>query len=101
VSASTRQADAALKQAELARRDHVAELFNRAVGQLTDAKLEVRLGAVYTLRQIARDYPDLAGPTVDLLSSYMRESNQKYEGGGPPIEIREIINTLGDHMVLK
>jgi hypothetical protein len=55
VAAATRQADATLQQAELARRGHVAELFNRAVGQLTDAKLEVRLGAIYTLRQIAKD----------------------------------------------
>jgi hypothetical protein len=31
----------------------VMSLFNRAVGQLTDAKLEVRLGAIYTLREIA------------------------------------------------
>ena len=53
--ASTQQADAALRQAELARRDHVAELFNRAVGQLSHEKLEIRLGAIYTLRQIARD----------------------------------------------
>ena len=101
VTASNRQADAALAQAALARRDHVAELFNRAVGQLADAKLEVRLGAVYTLRQIAQDFPDLAGPTIDLLSNYLRENAQKYEAGEPPIEIREIINTLGDHMVLK
>jgi hypothetical protein len=56
-SASTSQADASLQQAELARRDHVAELFNRAVGQLTDNKLEIRLGAIYTLRQIADDFP--------------------------------------------
>jgi hypothetical protein len=68
VTAATRQADATLRQAELARRNHVAELFNQAVGQLTDAKLEVRLGAIYTLRQIARDFPDLAEPTVELLS---------------------------------
>jgi len=67
VTASNRQADAALAQAALARRDHVAELFNRAVGQLADAKLEVRLGAVYTLRQIALDFPDLAGPTIGSL----------------------------------
>jgi hypothetical protein len=50
VMAATLQADATLRQAELARRSHVAELFNQAVGQLTDAKLEVRLGAIYTLR---------------------------------------------------
>jgi hypothetical protein len=61
VTASTRQADASLQQAELARRGHVAELFNRAVGQLTHEKLEIRLGAIYTLRQVARDFPGPIG----------------------------------------
>jgi len=46
VIASNKQADAQLRQAELSRRDHVAELFNRAVGQLKDEKLEVRLGTI-------------------------------------------------------
>jgi hypothetical protein len=44
--ASTQQADASLQQVELSRRDHVAELFNRAVGQLTAEKLEIRLGSI-------------------------------------------------------
>ena len=44
VRAANRQAEAQIRQASLARQDHVAELFNRAVGQLQDAKLEVRLG---------------------------------------------------------
>jgi hypothetical protein len=101
VAAATRQADATLQQAELARRGHVAELFNRAVGQLTDAKLEVRLGAIYTLRQIARDFPDLAEPTFELLSTYLRENSAKYEGVQPPVDVREITRTLVDHMVLK
>jgi hypothetical protein len=104
VTASTRQADATLQQAELARRGHVAELFNRAVGQLTDVKLEVRLGAIYaiyTLRQIARDFPDLAEPTYELLSTDLRESVGKYEGDEPPIDVREIMKTLRDHLVLK
>jgi hypothetical protein len=42
--AANMQARAALEQNELARRDHITELFNRAVGQLGDEKLEVRLG---------------------------------------------------------
>jgi hypothetical protein len=99
VSAANRQADANLSQAELARRGHVAELFNRAVGQLTDAKLEVRLGAIYTLRQIARDFPDLAEPTFDLLSTYLRETAAQYKEDQPPGDIREIMKTLVDHMV--
>ncbi len=101
VTAATRQADAALQQAALARRDHVAELFNRAVGQLTDAKLEVRLGAIYTLRQIARDFPDLAEPTFELLSTYLRQDSAKYEGKEPPIDVREITKTIVNHLVLK
>ncbi|MFL5061015.1 MAG: hypothetical protein ACJ8DQ_13100 [Xanthobacteraceae bacterium] len=98
VSASTQQADASLQQAELARRDHVAELFNRAVGQLTHEKLEVRLGAIYTLRQIARDFPDLAGPTYELLSAYLRESAGSYGDSDPPIDVREIMSTLRDRL---
>jgi hypothetical protein len=101
VTAATRQADATLQQADLARRGHVAELFNRAVGQLTDAKLEVRLGAIYTLRQIAQDFPDLAEPTFELLSTYLRENSAKYEGIAPPVDVREITKTLVDHMVIK
>jgi hypothetical protein len=96
-----RQLNVANRQAALARRSHVAELFNRAVGQLTDTKLEVRLGAIYTLRQIARDFPDLAEPTFELLSTYLRESVGKYEGDEPPIDVREIMKTLRDHLVLK
>jgi hypothetical protein len=53
VTAANRQAEASIRQADLSRRSHVAELFNRAVGQLRDDKLEIRLGATYTLRQIA------------------------------------------------
>jgi len=99
VTAATIQADASLKQADLARRDHVAELFNRAVGQLTHEKLEVRLGAIYTLRQIARDFPGLSGPTFELLSAYLRESAATYGDSDPPVDVREIIDTLKDRLV--
>jgi hypothetical protein len=108
VSAANRQAEAnfnqseaAINQAELSRRGHVTELFNRAVGQLTDPRLEVRLGAIYTLRQIARDFPDLAEPTFDLLSTYLRETAGQYKDDLPPGDIREIMKTLVDHMVDK
>jgi hypothetical protein len=97
--ASTQQADASLQQVELSRRDHVAELFNRAVGQLTAEKLEIRLGSIYTLRQIARDFPDLSEPTLELLSSYLRESAEHYGESEPPADVREIIKTLQDRLM--
>ena len=98
VSASIRQADASLQQADLARRDHVAELFNRSVGQLTDNKLEIRLGAIYTLRQIARDFPDLSAPTLELLATYLRESSKAYGDNEPPVDVREIMGILRDRV---
>src|SRR5229473_4243626 len=94
VGAATQQADASLQQAELARRDHVAELFNPAVGQLTHENLEIRLGAIYTLRQIARDFPDLSRPTMELLSAYLRESRKGHDVGEPSVEVNELMITL-------
>jgi hypothetical protein len=49
LSPAALQARSANAQAELARRAHVTELFNRAVGQLRDPKLEVRLAAIYSV----------------------------------------------------
>src|SRR4051794_38342109 len=63
------QADSAAAQAELARRAHVTELFNRAAGQLGDDRLEVRLSAIYVLREVGRDFPDLANPVFELLQA--------------------------------
>jgi hypothetical protein len=101
VTASSIQANASLRQVDLARRDHVAELFNRAVGQLGDPKLEVRLGAIYTLRQIAHDFPDLSGPTYELLTTYLRENVRNYGDNEPPVDVREIMTTLRDRLAQK
>jgi hypothetical protein len=98
VVAANRQSDAALRQAELARRGHVAELFNGAVGQLGDPKLQVRLGAVYTLRQIAEDFPDLTRAVFELLSAYLRERPPEYGDQLPPPDVREIMRILRERL---
>ena len=96
-SAATRQADAQLDQARLGRRDHVAELFNRAVGQLTEAKLEVRLGAIFTLRQICLDFPDLSRPVIRLLTTYLRENKVGYGQSDLSIDVQEIVEILREY----
>ena len=88
------QAGSAAAQAELARRAHVTELFNRAAGQLGDERLEVRLAAIYVLREVARDFPDLADPVFELLQAYLRDRRPRYEAEDPPIDLRAIIDTL-------
>jgi hypothetical protein len=98
VAAATRQADAQLRQTELTRRSHVAELFNRAVGQLKDEKLEVRLGAIFTLGQLCKDFSDLSEPVIQLLTTYLRENAVDYGGAEPPVDAREINAILRDRL---
>ena len=95
VRAANRQADAQLKQAEMGRREHVAELFNRAVGQLSDEKLHVRLAAIYTLREVSRDFPDLTKAVAELLVTYLQETDTGYGERLPPPDIREMMRIVG------
>jgi hypothetical protein len=97
--ASNRQAVAALRQAELARRDHVVEMFNRAVDQLGSEKLEVRLGAIYTLKRISGDpqYADYKVPILETLTAYVREhTRDDPDVGEAPADIREIMRLLNE-----
>lgn len=96
--ASNRQAIAALRQAEVAQRNHVVEMFNRAVDQLGSEKLEVRLGAIYTLKRISHDpqYVDYRIPILETLTAYVRERTREDTNAEPPIDIREIMNFLNE-----
>ena len=94
LSPAASQARAASTQAELARRTRVTELFNRAVGQLRDPNLEVRLAAIYVLREVAKDFPDLSGPIFELFQAYLRAGDINYGDDGPPIDVQEIVRLL-------
>ena len=72
----------------------MTELFNRAVGQLRDPRIEVRLGAIYILREIAQDFPDLANPVFELLQAFLRENELDYGDDEPPVDVRAIIDVL-------
>lgn len=88
------QAESAASQAELARRAHVTELFNRAAGQLVDDRLEVRLAAIYVLREVGRDFPDLANPVFELLQAHLRERPIVYGEGEVPVDVSAVVETL-------
>ena len=96
VSAADRQSEAQARQADVARLDHVADLFNRAVGQLNDKNLGVRLGAIYTLNLVRRDFPDLSEPIVQLLTTYLEENPVKERDKKPPADVSAIIKILAD-----
>lgn len=78
------------------------ERFNRAVIQLNDEKIEVKLLAVYTLEQIAQSQGPQRSACIDLLSAYVRDkagiSNDNLHSAstrGVPIEIQTILSVLG------
>ncbi len=98
LSPAASQARAASTQAELARRAHVTELFNRAVGQLRNPNLEVRLAAIYVLREVAKDFPDLSDPIFELLQAYLRVGNIDYGDEEPPIDVKEIVSLLRNRL---
>jgi hypothetical protein len=61
---------------EVERRGQVTERFTRAIeqlGQHGDEKLDVRIGAVYALEQIAQDSDELHWPIMEVLTAYLRE----------------------------
>ena len=98
--ASNRQAIAALQQAGVAQRNHVVEMFNRAVDQLGSEKLEVRLGAIYTLKRISRDpqYVDYKVPILETLTAFVRERTREDTNAEPTVDIREIMSFLKESL---
>lgn len=94
--AANMQAVAAREQNELARRDHITELFNRAVGQLGEEKLEIRLGAIYTLQAICDDqsYKPYIWPVTQTLSAYVRRKSVELAGSEMSEDVEAIMEWL-------
>lgn len=93
--AQTRQAESSARQAELGQSKLVGDLFNQAVGQLRDEKLEIRLFSIYTLRQIADDYPDYRHAVLELLTAYVRALPPPGDPNGElPVDVEEIVKII-------
>ncbi len=60
------------RSARAAQDAHRGDRFTRAVGQLADARPEVRIGAVYGLEQIAAESPTQHWPVMEVLCAYLR-----------------------------
>ena len=95
-SAHDRQARAQRQQALVAQRGHIAEVFKDAVSQLgNEEKLEIRLGAVFTLTRIASDFPDFDAPVTQLFSAYIRERARQFQQDDPvTTDIVEIVKFI-------
>jgi Pentapeptide repeats (8 copies) len=57
----------------LNREGQITERFTRAVEQLADEKLDIRLGGIYALERIARDSETHYEPVMEVLTAFLRE----------------------------
>jgi hypothetical protein len=60
----------------LAREGQHTERFTRAVSQLADEKLDIRLGGIYALERIARDSETHYEPVMEVLTAFLRENTR-------------------------
>ncbi|BAZ51187.1 pentapeptide repeat-containing protein [Nostoc sp. NIES-4103] len=72
--AMDKSAFAALKNAEAAQDKQITERFAKAIEQLGSDKIEVRLGAIYTLERIAKDSKDDHWTIMEVLTAFVREN---------------------------
>src|SRR5258708_1511969 len=60
---------------QLNRRGQVTDRFTRAIEQLASEKLDIRVGGIYALEQIAHDSKDLHPPIIEILAAFLREKS--------------------------
>jgi hypothetical protein len=95
-AAGERAAHASLAVAQEAQR---SERFGRAVAQLADDRLMVRIGALYVLEQIAAESASQHWPIMEVLCAYLREhAGWVAERPRPerlPIDVQTVLTVLG------
>lgn len=98
--AASQSARASRQQAKIAQRQHVAELFSKAVEQLSDNRADVRLSAVYTLRRIAEDFPEYRVAVGRLLQLFIRRQTEDVPEVGAEVQealgfVRSLVRRSG------
>ncbi len=97
--------ESAARTYELQREGQITERFTRAIDQLGDEKLDVRLGGIYALERIAKSSTDDHGPVMEVLTAYVREHAPwpprpakeagENEPAKPSTDIQAVIAVLG------
>lgn len=65
---------------DVTRRGQLTERFTKAIDQLgetDDNKLDIRLGGIYALEQIAKESKELHRPVMEILTAFLREHSWK------------------------
>jgi hypothetical protein len=79
ISETTQSLEATNKNLELTKEGQVTERFTKAIEQLGNSKLEIRLGGIYALERIARNSERDHWPIMEVLTAYVREHAPRKE----------------------
>ncbi|MGD9762110.1 MAG: pentapeptide repeat-containing protein [Candidatus Binatia bacterium] len=96
---------AAERHAALETEARQADAFARAIGHLADARLEVRLGGVYQLEQLARAAPRQRAAATEVLCALVRDRGAPDEEPAgpmsrrPPGDVQAALTALGRRIV--
>ena len=74
---TSRRVLAAEETVRVAEEGQVTERFTRAIAQLGDKEMAIRLGGIYALERIAKDSEKDHGPIMEVLTAYVRENATK------------------------
>jgi len=102
-----RQLDEQRRQFQLqlraAKDAQLSDRYARAVGQLGDGSLQLRLGAVFELERISRDAEERQWPILELLTGFVRErvpwtgrhGAQPDMTRRPPADVQAVLTVIG------
>ena len=71
----------------MALRGHQRELFRNAAADLGSDHLEVRLAAIYVLKELASDVPELSEPAFEIVAAYVRGREDAYRIDEPAADV--------------
>ena len=85
----------------VAEEGQITERFTRAIVQLGDDNMAIRLGGIYALERIAKDSEKDHAPIMEVLTAYVREkaparsSSTREAPKPPPTDIQAILTVIG------
>ena len=97
-----RRATAAERTVEVAQEGQITERFTRAIDQLGNSDMVIRLGGIYALERIAKGSPKDHWQVMEVLTAYVREKNPTNRSQDQPqafrpipFDIQAILEVLG------
>ena len=99
-AATAKQADTTADRLQVAREGQITDRFTKAIEQLGNEKLEVRLGGIYSLERIAKESLEDHWPIVEVLTTFVREHaplHQARQIAGKQSVAQMHLNVFGDN----